>query len=198
MKLRKVICAIAAFALLAGCKGRQPSGNVGDTVSDTANLATCTVFSGMDDMEVIAIPDCISQMDIGLFKGSYNDSLLALLMPDGTSPSAINVFLIRTSGYYSGGRDYNILIDAGLGDEAGGALLRQLDELGVKPEEIDAVCLTHLHFDHIGGLLKNHKPVFPNPRFISPSTSSTPGAMTDRWPRRTPSGKRFWPTMPTR
>ena len=162
MKLRKVICAIAAFALFAGCKGRQPSGNVGDTVSDTANLATCTVFSGMDDMEVIAIPDCISQMDIGLFKGSYNDSLLAALMPDGTSPSAINVFLIRTSGYYSGGRDYNILIDAGLGDEAGGALLRQLDDLGVKPDEIDAVCLTHLHFDHIGGLLKDHQPVFPN------------------------------------
>ena len=32
----------------------------------------------------------------------------------------------------------------------------------MKPEDIDAVCLTHLHGDHIGGLLKDGQPVFPN------------------------------------
>lgn len=145
-------------ALLMGCKGKQQQEV---PVNDTAALAPCAVFSGMDDCEVIAIPDCINSMSIDLFKGSYDDSLLAALMPEGSSPSAINVFLVRASGYYTDGKDYNILIDAGLGNDAGGTLLQQLQGLGVKPQEIDAVCLTHLHADHIGGLLKEGQPVFP-------------------------------------
>ena len=113
-------------------------------------------------MEVITIPDRVNRMSIDLFKGSYNDSLLAVLMPDGSSPSAINSFLLRMSGYYYDGRDYDVLIDAGLGEDNGGALLRQLKKLDVKPEEIDAVCLTHLHGDHIGGLLLDGRAAFPN------------------------------------
>lgn len=38
---------------------------------------------------------------------------------------------------------------------------RQLAKAGVKPEEIDLVILTHLHWDHVGGLTK-----FPNADFI--------------------------------
>lgn len=153
---------VLSVVLLAGCKGKQQPAIVEDTIADTVALAPCTVFSGMDDMEVITIPDRVNSMSIDLFKSSYNDSLLAVLMPDGSSPSAINVFLLRMSGYYYDGKDYDVLIDAGLGEEAGGTLLKQLKQLNVKPEEIDAVCLTHLHFDHIGGLLKNGRPVFPN------------------------------------
>lgn len=37
----------------------------------------------------------------------------------------------------------------------------QLAKAGVKPEEIDIVILTHLHWDHVGGVLE-----FPNAQFI--------------------------------
>lgn len=160
--MKRTVFALVVLALLMGCKSKQQPDNVADTMLDTAELAACHIFSEMDDCEVIAIPDLINSMSIDLFKGSYNDSLLAVLMPEGSSPSAINVFLLRMSGYYYDGKDYDVLVDAGLGEEAGGTLLRQLNGLGVKPEEIDAVCLTHLHPDHIGGLLKDGQPVFPN------------------------------------
>lgn len=162
--MKRVFYAIMALAILVGCKGKQHADNVNDSVMDTTavELAPCAVFSEMDDMEVIAIPDCINKMKIDLFWGSYNDSLLCTLMPLGYSQSAINVFLLRMSGYYYDGRDYDVLIDAGLGEELGGTLLQQLKQFDVKPEDIDAVCLTHLHFDHIGGLLKDGQPVFPN------------------------------------
>lgn len=157
-----LLALIAATAIFVSCKNSNEStANADTTAAADEQLAACSIFSGMDDMEVIAIPDRVNEMSADLFRGSYNDSLLDSLLPDGSSPSAINVFLIRTSDYY-GGTCRNILIDAGLGEEAGGALLAQLKRENVKPEEIDAVCLTHLHGDHIGGLLKNGQPVFPN------------------------------------
>lgn len=52
-------------------------------------------------------------------------------------------------------------------------LLENLSKLGIKPEDIDEIILSHLHFDHAGGLLPtheeqqqgNHELVFPNARF---------------------------------
>ena len=75
--------------------------------------------------------------------------------------------------------DRKILIDAGLGDkqdarfrsyfEPHGAdsLLQSLASQAITPEDITDVFLTHLHFDHCGGILtKNTEgsllPVFPN------------------------------------
>ena len=93
-------------------------------------------------------------MSIDLFKGSFNDSLLQTLLPEGKSKSAINVFLFSSL-------QHNILFDAGLGTQTGGTLMDKLDTLGIKPSDIDAVCLTHLHGDHIGGLLTGGKATFP-------------------------------------
>ncbi len=51
-------------------------------------------------------------------------------------------------------------------------LLRSLADLGVRPEDIDVVVLSHLHFDHAGGLLaawsEGQAPalVFPNARYV--------------------------------
>ena len=39
-------------------------------------------------------------------------------------------------------------------------------QAGYEPEDIDVVVLTHGHPDHIGGLTKGGKPVFPNARYV--------------------------------
>jgi glyoxylase-like metal-dependent hydrolase (beta-lactamase superfamily II) len=71
-------------------------------------------------------------------------------VPGGTYQSATNTFLIRTG-------EKIILVDTGFG----GALFSHLKTLGVDPAQVDAVLLTHLHGDHIGGLQKGGKPLFP-------------------------------------
>lgn len=80
----------------------------------------------------------------------------------------------------------NILVETGIGaffspdlkerygiEEPGHVLLDKLAALGLGDADIDAVVLTHLHFDHAGGLLaawQEGQParlLFPNARFIT-------------------------------
>lgn len=70
---------------------------------------------------------------------------------------------IHINGYLIRGKARTILVDAGTGglNNAGGLLQQNLVALGVSPEEIDTVLLTHGHPDHIGGLLDAEaRPVF--------------------------------------
>jgi glyoxylase-like metal-dependent hydrolase (beta-lactamase superfamily II) len=51
-------------------------------------------------------------------------------------------------------------------------LLENLSKAGVSPDDIDVIVLSHLHFDHAGGLLARHEPdaplrlAFPRARFV--------------------------------
>ena len=58
-----------------------------------------------------------------------------------------------------------VLVDsgpAGLVAPNSGALPRNLAALGLRPEQIDAVVVTHLHVDHVSGLVAGGRRVFPN------------------------------------
>ena len=77
--------------------------------------------------------------------------MLAKTAPDGTFPNAVNAFLVQTP-------TQTVLVDTGFGTK----LFDNLKAFGVSPEKIDAVLLTHMHGDHIGGLLRDGKPAFPN------------------------------------
>jgi glyoxylase-like metal-dependent hydrolase (beta-lactamase superfamily II) len=58
-----------------------------------------------------------------------------------------------------------VLVDtgtAGLAGDGSGRLPEALAALGVTPAEIDAVIVTHMHFDHISGLVAGGRPVFAN------------------------------------
>jgi len=60
-----------------------------------------------------------------------------------------------------------ILFDTGLNaDGITGALASG----GYTPDQIDVVVLTHMHGDHIGGLMKDGAATFPNARYVTAST----------------------------
>jgi glyoxylase-like metal-dependent hydrolase (beta-lactamase superfamily II) len=64
-----------------------------------------------------------------------------------------------------------VLFDTGNGEggrEGGvGQTLANLKASGYTPEQVTVVVLTHLHGDHIGGLMEGGAPTFPNARYIT-------------------------------
>ena len=74
-----------------------------------------------------------------------------LLLPPDVYKWPLNVVVVR-----SGGR--TVLIDTGIGAEypdfpRAGRLALRLDAAGINPASVTDVVLTHLHMDHVGGLL---------------------------------------------
>ncbi len=78
--------------------------------------------------------------------------MLSGYMPDGTYPTAVNAFLVVTED------QKNILVDAGHGRE----LFNDLSMVRKSVEDIDVILLTHMHGDHIEGLVRDGQKSFPN------------------------------------
>lgn len=86
-----------------------------------------------------------------LFPG-LPDSLWQSLGLEKGVPASMSCFLLQTDGK-------NILFDTGLGAPFS-RLLPQLAEMGLTPDSIDVIFLTLFHGDHIGGMMRDGKPVF--------------------------------------
>ncbi|MDR1105252.1 MAG: MBL fold metallo-hydrolase [Treponema sp.] len=71
-------------------------------------------------------------------------------LPGGDFQSEVNVFLVR-------GRGHTVLVDTGFGQ----ALFDGMKKLGVEPGAVDTVLITHMHGDHIGGLARDGRALFP-------------------------------------
>ena len=112
---------------------------------------TKNVFKTMvGDCEVTLLSDGQSAGKVDLLIGA-TASMLEKCVPSGTFPNAYNAFLVKTP-------EKNILIDTGTGTK----LLDNLASINVNPSDIDVILITHMHGDHIGGLLKNGEAAFPN------------------------------------
>jgi glyoxylase-like metal-dependent hydrolase (beta-lactamase superfamily II) len=77
----------------------------------------------------------------------------------------------RVGSYVLRSPDGIVLVDTGVGPQAmgqGGNLLVELENAGVRSEEVDTVFLTHLHGDHLGWSVRpDGEPVFSEARYVT-------------------------------
>lgn len=96
-------------------------------------------------------------------------------------PDDLNRIAMGTTCLLAEGNGRRVLIETGCGDKMGpkdreiyaienpGGILDVLAESGIEPDTIDAVVVSHAHFDHIGGATTagddgRSMPAFPNAR----------------------------------
>lgn len=102
--------------------------------------------------EVSMIVEAERTGNTGILSGA-DESILNRYIPETGFKLSTNAFLIKTP-------TQNILIDTGTG--SGGIVIEKIKKLGVEPEQVHAVLITHLHGDHFGSLQRDGKAVFPN------------------------------------
>jgi glyoxylase-like metal-dependent hydrolase (beta-lactamase superfamily II) len=94
---------------------------------------------------------------------------LAGRKPGEPLPIAVNAFLLERAGKWA-------LIDTGSGNSMGptlGKLPENLRVLGVEPERIETIFLTHLHPDHSNGLVDDAgNAIYPNAEVVLHETES--------------------------
>ncbi|KVO63435.1 MBL fold metallo-hydrolase [Burkholderia ubonensis] len=112
--------------------------------------------------EVVVLSDGTHPFPIDtVFRGVSKDEIKRDLDREFLEPpvqGSINAFLVDTGSK-------RILIDSGAGVLYGaccGKLIDNLRAAGYRPEQIDEVWLTHLHKDHVGGIVSNGQMTFPN------------------------------------
>jgi glyoxylase-like metal-dependent hydrolase (beta-lactamase superfamily II) len=132
----------------------------------------------LGDLELCVVNDGVIRQDAGATFGLIPKVMWERYTPDLDEKNRIavgnNSLLVRSRGK-------TLLLDTGVGTkptrapgamgiEQAGKLFESLAGAGVRPDEIDAVVNTHLHFDHCGGntVFDDGKPVpaFPRARYF--------------------------------
>jgi glyoxylase-like metal-dependent hydrolase (beta-lactamase superfamily II) len=108
------------------------------------------------DVEVMVISDGVLPITASTMATNAPPADLSAWLKDMYLPPEITDWPLNVAVVRSG--DKVILVDSGLGSEfpgfpRAGQLAMRLDAAGIDPASVTDVVLTHLHMDHIGGLL---------------------------------------------
>ncbi|QUS55677.1 MBL fold metallo-hydrolase [Pseudovibrio brasiliensis] len=121
------------------------------------------------DIEVTAILDGHLGLDPSLVVGFDQKVAEETLKQNFRSPNTGDMS-ISVNGYLINTGEHLIVVDTGTADLMGPTLGRfhqNLKNAGYNAADVDAVVLTHLHIDHIGGVVsKSGEKLFPNAEFV--------------------------------
>lgn len=156
---------LSAFALMlaaiAGCTTVPTAANADAPALQTKlNPGYYRVMVG--DFEVTALSDGTLPFDTDKWLTNTTpaqvEKALAKVYLKAPPESSVNAFLVNTGAKL-------VLVDAGSGALFGpalGKLLLNMEAAGYKPEQVDEIYITHMHADHVGGLMSGDKLAFPN------------------------------------
>jgi glyoxylase-like metal-dependent hydrolase (beta-lactamase superfamily II) len=116
----------------------------------------------LGDFEVTALSDGtvdlqMEQLLTNITAAKIRRALAKAYLKDPVEAS-VNAYLINTGSKL-------VLIDAGSGTLFGptvGKLMTSLKASGYQPEQVDEIYITHMHADHVGGLIVGSQIAFPN------------------------------------
>jgi glyoxylase-like metal-dependent hydrolase (beta-lactamase superfamily II) len=150
----------AAFAALAGGILTIGAAQAAAPVVKTQAPGYYRMMLG--DFEITALSDGtaalpMTQLLTNIKPAAATKALARFYLSDPVETS-VNGFLVNTG-------DKLVLIDTGAANLFGptlGNLVASLKAAGYQPEQVDEVYITHMHADHVGGLMAGDQRAFPN------------------------------------
>ena len=116
----------------------------------------------LGDIEITTLSDGTFPMEVGKLLTNITpkqlDAALTHSFLKDPLETSVDAFLVNTGSKL-------VMIDAGAGTLMGpsvGKLLANMKSAGYRPEQVDEIYITHMHGDHVGGLLLDGKIAFPN------------------------------------
>jgi glyoxylase-like metal-dependent hydrolase (beta-lactamase superfamily II) len=144
MKREMILGIVLSAATVMGCStgGKQVQETFPSSESD--GIFHCKV----GQFDVYMLVESQREGNAGILVGA-DETLLQQYIPAKGFMHSTNAFLIKTP-------TQNILVDT-----AFGSFFEKMKKLGVEPDQVDTVLLTHLHADHYSGLLKDGAAALP-------------------------------------
>ena len=154
-----LLCGTAALMVVScGGNAKKQVAEGSEATADTLAVRGDSVYTlavQVGDVQAMWIRDNAADrlMPRTLFPDT-SDALMDSLGLAGGVPSTVSTFYVKTAGA-------GILFDTGLG-ATDSRLLSGLQTFGIAPADVKYVYLTHMHGDHIGGMLTQEgEAVFP-------------------------------------
>ncbi len=113
------------------------------------------------ESEIVALSDGYFLLD-NAFLNIASESVTTAIAASYLEPALPQVIGVTAHLVFVGGR--TVLIDTGCGNTSGrllGYAGNALAAVNIAPKDVDAVLLTHMHPDHMGGLLADGRAAFP-------------------------------------
>jgi glyoxylase-like metal-dependent hydrolase (beta-lactamase superfamily II) len=152
---------IASFSLAAICAAFT-TGSTFAAAPQVKTQAPGYYRVMLGDFEITALSDGTVQLPV--------DKLLTNTRPGQVDKALKQSFLkapldTSVNGYLVNTGSKLVLIDTGAASLFGptlGNLIANLKAAGYQPEQVDEIYITHMHADHVGGLMAGDKLAFPN------------------------------------
>lgn len=153
---RAALTGAAALPLAAtAARAKAPLAGAGTAPFQRVNLGgfdVTTILAGSR-----AVPDPHSIFGMNVDKETFDAASAAAKLPTDQAQFFFTPTVVNTGAAL-------VLFDTGLSAEG---TVAALEAAGYTPDQVDVVVLTHMHGDHIGGLMSDGAPTYPNARYVT-------------------------------